>query len=127
MKTTKVSIEIEVPEDWVEFVLSGRELFSQQYCGYWARVLDRRDDALLVFDHEGGPSEFDDTTILQAFRMRKQYAVPRHFYVLDRAAALHAYAEGVKRYGDAWVPRKGDAITYDVVIQVALLGKVVYG
>ena len=61
----------------------------------------------------------------RAFKSGKP--LPENYYRLDEAAAVRAYVEGCKRWGADWFESKGDATTYDVVIQLALLGEIRYG
>lgn len=52
--------------------------------------------------------------------------LPEGWYYLDEGMAIRAYIEGCKRWGAAWF-EDGDGTSYDVVIQLALLGEIRYG
>jgi hypothetical protein len=126
MKTT-VQIEVEVPQDWIEFCTKFADLFSRSYCGYWAlgAAHDRKLGWLVFDESTGGPSEEQLNDAIVAWKAGA--VLPSGFYRLDEAAAVKAYGEGCKLWGVDWYDTRGDANTYDVVVQVALLGEVIYG
>lgn len=129
----KITVEItcEVDNDWIEFLTRYSDIFMTGYCGYWMYGMER-DDALgwLCFEHDEELS-VRDVAALPAYDevvalWRSGATLPAKWYRLDKAACVKAYAEGVKRYGTDWY-ENGDATTYDVVVQMALLNEVVYG
>jgi hypothetical protein len=136
MKTT-VQIEVDVPQDWIEFCTKYSDLFGYSYCGYWAYGVERdQDRGWLLYAGERAtdcgdgcgaapPKEAAIHAVLALWRSGAP--LPRGYYRLNVAAAVKAYGEGCKLWGVDWYEKKGDANTYDVVVQLALLGEVVYG
>ena len=113
------------------------DLFSGVYCGYWARgyVLDAAPEPArwllcehLLLDGEDAKVSSIDAEARKVLKLaRAGKKLPGGWFVLDRAVADKAYAIGEKKWGERWFEDKGDAGTYDVVIQEALLGEVRYG
>mgnify|MGYP000993946418 CR=1 FL=1 len=101
------------------------------YCGYWMYGM-AYDSQLgwLCYEHKGEASISEvESSIAYGGALelwRAGLALPEGYYLLDSAAAIKAYGEGVKRYGAHWYD-DADASMYDVVIQMALLGEVKYG
>jgi hypothetical protein len=102
----KVTLELEVPQDWIDFVTQGSDVFRRDHCGYWAQVQKWSDKGAIVRVDEDGELGEQRTW--------------------DRAFACKAYAEGVKRKGVDFY-EQGDANDYDCAIQMAWFGEVVYG
>lgn len=126
--TVKVEVEIEVPyEDWIQYLTECTDIFMSGYCGQWLRGVDRDETGWLTWeddeDHRNG-EEPDREEALRAWKAGE--ALPAHWFRLDRAAAIKAYVIGVQKWGVNWFEDKGDAGTYDVVIQRALLGEYRY-
>lgn len=129
-----VVLEVEVNQDWIEFCTQFNDLFMYDYCGYWMAAMECDDDlGWLCYEYAND----DDMPSLRAMKEAPEYQeivkswregklLPPNWYRLDKAAAIKAYGEGVKRYGLDWY-EDGDAITYDVAVQMALLGEVRYG
>lgn len=116
------------------FVLSV-ELFRDNYCGYWLRREAKLeiDGALAVLAAEVEDDSREGIKALDALSEKvtalalAKEPLPAGWFLIDRALGERAYAIGERRWGEDWFDDRGDADTYDVVIQVALLGKVTYG
>ncbi len=123
MKHT-VTFDIEVPEDWIEFLVRYSDLFGSNYCGYWLRGIEHDSDGWIAWEHnDQSLSMSAETEMLAAWRAG---CLMPGFFRIDRAMAIKAYIEGVKRWGVDWY-KDGDGPRYDVVVQMALLGEVRYG
>lgn len=123
-----VTITVKVDPEWIEFLTKYNDIFgSPHYAGYWLYGAER-DDRLgwLVYEHgdERRPTERECRHARALWHAGEP--LPERWYRLDRAAAIKAWAEGVKRFGAEWY-ENGDGPTYDVVVQMALLGEVRYG
>jgi len=126
----KTTIEVTVDAGWIEF-LRFPDIFQPSYCGYWMYGMEY-DPALGWLVHEHYEVETLNRVaqreeypgIVEAWRTGKE--LPPKWYRLDRAAAVRAWAEGVKSTGEGWY-EDGDARAYDSVIQMALLGEHRYG
>lgn len=129
----KVEFEVKVNPDWIDLLINHNDMFMTNYCGYWLSGMerDRNGGGWLVHEH----SDTDDSAyeaaklpeypaIVQAWK--KNQPLPDGWFRLNEAAAIKAYVEGVKQYGVDWF-EFGDADSYDIVIQLALLGEVRYG
>lgn len=132
----KVEVEVVVPEDWLEYA-EHSDLLSTDYSGYWAFGVER-DDKLGWLIYAGGQGDHGEAGIgarpgpksekLALERWRSGGVLPKCFYKLDREALKKAFAEGCKRWGVDWMDGEhGDAVGYDVVVKLALLGEIVYG
>ena len=111
---------------WVEYLTRFSDIFGQQYTGYWAHGADRNPQlGWLVFEHnDKEPDVSERKRVAALWRAGKD--LPPRWYRLDRAAALRAWEEGVKRWGVNWYDDV-DSTREDVVVQLALLGEVRYG
>ena len=123
-----VSVSSKVAPDWILFVCAWDDGFGREYYGYWCYGVER-DPKLgwLVYvseDAEGWPPTADDEAAIAAWRVGEPLS--EGWYRFDVGLAKAAWAEGVKRWGCDWY-EDGDAERYDVVVQVAALGKIVYG
>ena len=123
--TTIISV---VDPLWFDFCDEGDPLFRTDHCGYWARgvAYDEERGWLVYEDDEKckpGKEPHHDEAIAAWIENRD---LPEHWFRLDRAAAIRAWAEGVKSDGEHWF-EEGDATDYDVALQMALLGEVRYG
>lgn len=130
MKTT-VTVEIEVPQEWIYLCTGSNDLFRRDHSGYWAHGCERNSElGWLVYVHPeeaGAPPESSEEAAAGKL-WRGHGRLPPGFYQLDTNAAIRAFEEGCKRFGVGWFQDgKTDATTYDVVVQLALLGEVVYG
>lgn len=128
MKTT-VTVDVEVPQEWLDFCTRSSDLFSRDHCGYWAHGCEHSSElGWLVFVGEEGSGPAPEVEEAAVKLWRGHGRLPPGFYQLDTNAAIRAFEEGCKRYGVGWFgDGKTDANTYDVVVQLALLGEVVYG
>lgn len=129
-----MEVEIKVPkEDWIDFLIKYSDIFGHDYIGYWGygyplKVRDERIGWIVVEyndDEDSGDCEKRGEGAVRCFRDR--LPLPERCHLLDKAAAIKAYVEGCKKWGPNWFEEKGDANTYDVVLQLALLGEIRYG
>ncbi len=126
-----LTMEVKVPkEDWINFLTRYNDVFGKNYIGYWARGIKRNNDLgwLLWVDDEkhdfGEEPDLEKAT--QAWEAKTE--LPPNWHRLDQELAIRAYLAGVKRWGEDWFDGDhGDALGYDVVIQLALFGEVRYG
>ena len=130
MKHT-MTCEIEIDDYWIEYVTSYSDLFGTQYCGYWMYGIEHDSQrGWLSFEHDDNIRLRDVVRhpsydlAVKAWEEGKE--LPQGWYRLDKAAAIKAWEHGVRLYGLDWYD-KGDAERYDVAIQLALLGEIVYG
>ena len=122
------SLTVEVDSFWVEYLTRYNDVFGRQYAGYWLRGVER-DDALgwLCWEDDEKHRWGKEPNLNQALAAwRAGEPLPEGWYRLDRAAALRAWEEGVKRWGVDWY-HQTDAGREDVVIQLSLLGEIKYG
>lgn len=126
-----VSLEVVVDPEWIDFCVQYNDLFMYGYCGYWLAGMEHDDTGWLVYEYDIGgddnPYPIDRkerADIVQAWQQGQP--LPNRWYRLDKQAAILAYKHGVEKYGINWYD-EGDANTYDYVIQLALLGELVYG
>ena len=129
----KLTIEVEIDqktyEDLVQF-LANRDMFGHGYIGYWARGVEHdRELGWLVWEQaDDGARHGEEPEQAQAIRAwRSGTGLPEGWHRLDEAAARKAVACGVARWGVDGFLEDGDANSYDVAVQLALLGEVRYG
>jgi hypothetical protein len=126
-----ITIEIVVDEHWIDFAVNNNDLFRSNYCGYWLNGVAFDDDLgwLCYVDGDGGaPEDAEAQPVIQAWKAGEAFPENSRgkFYLLDRTAAIEAFKHGVMWRGAEWY-ENGDASSYDHVIQMALLGEIVYG
>lgn len=131
MTTTTATSQIEVPqEDWIDYLTKYPDIFSGDYCGYWMRGVER-DDKLgwLCWEHGDDWADYDQEPSRDAavLAWKSGTPPPLGWHYLNEDAAVKAYVAGCQRWGIDWFDEKGDVGTYDVAIQLALLGEVRYG
>ena len=120
-----VSFDVEIPIDWIDFISNYTDIFGPTYCGYWAKgIYNENDIGWLLRDEEELFDDSNDSLAEKLFIDNQE--LPKHYYRLDKDTAIKAYAEGIKRWGVNWY-EQADAISYDVVIQMALFNDVKYG
>ncbi len=129
--TVKVEFEVQVPkQDWIEYLTQCSDMFRTNYCGYWMRGIEHtRDRGWLCWVHgnDEEPADFNVLKLTAIAAWRKGEALPAGFLRLDKAAAIRAYTEAVKRWGVRWMEgRHNDAVGYDMAIQLALLDETKY-
>lgn len=129
-KNIPVTVEIatNVNPEWIEMCTQHTDLFMQSYCGYWARGLERTNArGWLVFESAGEIPRGEEPNKTRAVReWRTGNKLPQLYHRLDEAAAIRAWKYGVEKWGLGWYD-DADATSYDIVIQLALLGEVRYG
>ncbi|MBI4321884.1 MAG: hypothetical protein HY675_25600, partial [Chloroflexi bacterium] len=114
-------------EEWVEILTQYDDFFSTDYSGYWLRKIKRADGRTLAWEDDeqhGHGEEPNMQEALEAFEADQD--VPEGYFVIDRDLAVKAWFIGVSKYGESWY-ENGDSTTYDVVLQLALLGEIRYG
>jgi hypothetical protein len=116
--------------DWTEMLLEYSDIFMTGYCGYWLMGVDNTEDLGYLcyeFEDESAPMGIDHPDYVEADRAwRAGEALPKNWHVLNKQVAAKAFVEGVKKYGVDWY-QNGDSESYDYVMQMALLGEIVYG
>lgn len=123
------SITVEIDPLWIDLVTSG-ELFRSDISGYWLRGIELNPEkGWLCWEdddvHVPG-REPDREDAINAWHAGVH--LPPGWYRLDRAAALRAWEEGVKRWGADWYKAAAEPDQeQDEVIQLALLGEIRYG
>lgn len=134
MSTVKLTttVDTEIHPYWIEFILNDSDLFRTSYVGYWLAGMEHDDDKneWLVYE-TGGDIGFSDVEefpeyawVVQDWKDGKP--LPEKWFRLDQAFVIKSWGEGFKRGGAQWY-EKGDAVQYDVAIQMALLGEIRYG
>jgi hypothetical protein len=132
-KTVKTKVEVTVDPDWIEFVTGGPEgfvdvFFRNGYCGYWLEGVEH-DPKLgwLAYEHAAEDRHSTDEEKNEALAAwRKGKPLPKNFHALNVEAATKSWIAGVKRKGVGFY-EDGDGEDYEVALQEALLGEVVYG
>ena len=124
-----MTIFVDVEPGWVDYLTRYTDIFHPHYAGYWLRGVDHHADlgwlCWELVDEESRPGE--EPNLDEAVRAwRAGEPLPERWYRLDRLAALHAWEEGVKKWGVDWYDQT-DSTREDVVVQLALLGEIRYG
>jgi hypothetical protein len=127
----KIKLEtiVDVDEDWISYLTKHGDIFQSQYCGYWMFGMEKSKTGWLCFEHNDDfVSDLiinpEYKAIVDAWKAGSK--LPDRWYRLDKDAAIKAYLEAYKRYGENWY-HNADNVKYDVAIQLALLGEVKYG
>jgi hypothetical protein len=103
------------------------------FSGHWLYGLAHTrtpDPAWLVCDRENMTQEQFDLACANTdalFEHLQQGNTYEDVYLMDRAAAIRALAYGVGRWGDRFLDGCCDYGDYDIAVQVALMGDLVYG
>lgn len=124
---------------FTEYVLSGA-IFAQAVCGYWLHSIHRVDTypdsdegempvvrwSWLVYEAGGdvGPTREAIIDAKNAWSMDKP--LPAHVMVLDAGVCERAWDRMVLREGLDW-SLNSDSNSFDIAIQLALLGEIRYG
>lgn len=134
MSKVNVSFEVEVDKMWIDTCTKYNDIFMPSTSGYWMRGMEHSNKlGWLCYEFEysrkapqpyivEASPEYKD--IVKAWKAGEK--LPDHWYRLNKETAIKAWAEGVKRYGVDWY-QYTDGTRDDVVIQMALLGDIVYG
>jgi hypothetical protein len=123
------SLTVDVEPFWIAYLTHYPDIFAGNYVGYWLRGVENLPELgwLCWEDDEKGRLHGHEPNGKEAMRAwRAGEPLPKHWFRLDRAAALRAWEEGVKRWGVDWY-EEADATSYDIVLQLALLGEIRYG
>lgn len=123
------ALTVAIPEDWIRYVTRSGRLFRWTFgIGYWARAIEQDEElGHLVWNDDQKHRIGDEPHVeaaLTAWRAGEK--LPADYHRFDRAFALRAFEEGVKRWGVNWW-ENGDATSEDVAIQLAIFGEVKYG
>jgi len=122
------SLTVQVAEFWINYVTQCSDLFLTSYAGYWLRGVEHDNErGWLVWEDDEKcrhGKEPQSKEALAAWRSGAE--LPPHWFRIDRSTALRAWEEGVKRWGVGWY-EDADAASYDIVLQLALLGEERYG
>jgi hypothetical protein len=127
----EMTIKVKVPkEGWIDYLTKNIDIFMTNYCGYWMRgVRHASEMGWLCWEHgdhrRPHGTEPNYRAAVKAWEANEP--LPESWHRLDEAAAIKAYWKGVELWGLSWFEDKGDADTYDVVVQYALLGELRYG
>ena len=121
------TLTVEIDPNWVEYLTVYPDIFGAA-CGYWLRgVAFDEERGWLVWEDDEKCRFGQEPNLEEALEAwRNGSVLPSHWFRLDRAAALKAWEEGVKKWGVDWYEQT-DARREDVVVQLALLGEVRYG
>ncbi len=122
-------LEVQVPvRGWIQWLTQGSEIFKEVYCGQWLQsVAHEEARGWLVWVDDDGAPRTGGVLAMSAWANPAAPALPPGWYRLDEQAAVAAYLAGVKRWGVEWFGApETDGHRYDQVVQIALLGKVVY-
>lgn len=132
----------EPDKEWISFVLEYSDIFGHDYIGYWARGVSRSKKpsrGWLLWEFEMDPRS-EDLGFIDRLRPDDEKALhaeavscweagqplPPHYHKLGEREVRLAWVYGFLRGGRTWY-EDGDANTYDVALQQALLGEVRYG
>jgi len=127
----KVSFEIEIDNAWIDYCVKYNDVFMPSTCGYWMRGMEHDETGWLCYEFEG-PQQYQNNVedsaeypaIVKAWRNGEE--LPKFWHRLNKGASIKAWTEGVKRFGVDWY-QNTDGTRDDMVIQMALLGEIVYG
>lgn len=138
----EVSIKVPVPrEDWIDFLTKHNDIFGSGYIGYWGHGI-KVPSGWIVWEFDNDPRKLPEKAefieqvspagwkkhhkeAFDAYKGRRD--MPEHYHLLDEAVALKAFKIGVEKWGIDWFETRGDGDTYDLVLQLALLGEHRYG
>lgn len=134
-------IEVDIPDSWLNYVaplfnseehnldeVEFGQIFSLSSIGYWLRPIKQSYRmGALAYDYGDGDHRPTDEEVEEADRCwRDALSLPPNWYEINRAVAMSAYMEGVKRWGLDWM-EKADGRRFDAVIQLALFSRFKYG
>jgi hypothetical protein len=129
-ETVSVTFELKVPvSTWIDYLTKSFDIFQTNYCGYWLRGIDKDESGWLCWEDDEKCYFGDEPFRAEALTAWKNKSkLPEKYFMLDKALAIRAYIEGVKKWGMDWMDSPNtDSTTYDVVIQLAMFGEVRYG
>lgn len=120
---------VKLRDEYIDVALNVDQ-FRMECSGYWARgvrFVKARGLGWLVWEDDESHLKGEEPERLEAVRSWRLGAyLPSGWYRWDRSAAEKAYAIGERLWGENWY-EKGDANSYDAVMQLVLLGEVRYG
>lgn len=135
MEELKLLTDVErakLRDEYINDVALNVDQFRTECSGYWARgvlFVKARGLGWLVWEddesHLNG-EEPERSTAVRLWRHGATVSLPSGWHAWNREAAIGAYAIGERLWGEDWY-EKGDANSYDAVMQLALLGEVRYG
>jgi hypothetical protein len=116
-------------EEYINDVALNVDQFRMQCSGYWARgVRFVKARGWLVWEDDESHLHGEEPERAEAVRLWRLGAdrtLPSGWYVWNREIAKEAYATGERLWGESWYEH-ADANSYDIVMQLALLGEVRY-
>lgn len=121
-------LQVIVPGEWIDFLTQYNDMFRTDHSGYWMYAAEETAEGWLAFEmfQDKRPTPYAVKRALDALVDKRE--LPARFFTIDRAFAVKAYLEGVKRWGVEWYHKhNADAADYDIVVQMAALGEVRYG
>lgn len=122
------TLTVEIDPKWIDYLTQGNDIFASSRAGYWLRGAEHDPElGWLVWEDDEKCHHGEEPNRVTAYKAWKSgEALPEHWFRLDRAAAIRAWEEGVKRWGITWY-EDVDGRLEDVVVQLALLGEIRYG
>lgn len=136
-ETIQASVDVTIPGDWFDFLVNHNDIFFTSYAGYWMRGIEYDEELGWLVYEQGDDALPSDKLQQEAIGAWKDptsrstisspgEGLPDHFFRIDAETARAAFIVGVKKWGLNWY-EEADANSYDVVIQLALLGEIRYG
>ena len=123
------TITVTINPSWIEYLTKYPDIFDSNAAGYWLRGAEHDPElGWLCWEDDEKCAHGEEPNRVEAYEAWKARLdpLPHGWFRLDRAAAIRAWEEGVKRWGVDWY-EKADSTSQDVVVQLALLGEVRYG
>ena len=122
------TLTVDVDPFWVQYLTGYTDIFGHAAFRNWLRGVDHHPErGWLCWESDDQHRRGEEPNREEAVRAwALGEPLPKGWYTLDRAVALRAWEEGVKRWGVDWYEHT-DAEREDVVVQLALLGEVRYG
>jgi len=121
-------LTVEVDSGWVDYLTKHADIFENARAGYWLRGVALNDDTGWLCWEDDEKCRYGEEPNFETAKHEWVLGnpLPEHWFRLDRAAAIRAWEEGVKRWGVDWY-EECDSTREDIVVQLALLGEVRYG
>ena len=129
--TVTVTVTVPVPEEWIELVTHGTDLFRTDHAGYWLCGVEHdQERGWLVWEedeqlHEDLPLGRKPNEEEARGAWMDGRPLPAGWYRLDRDAAVEAFRQGLMARGADWY-ENADSDDYDNALQLALFGELRY-
>lgn len=122
------TLTVEIDPKWIDYLTQSNDIFTQSRAGYWLRGVEHNKERGWLVWEDDEKCRFGQEPNREAaiHEWALGNPLPEHWFRLDRAAAIRAWEEGVKRWGITWY-EDVDGRLEDVVVQLALLGEIRYG